>query len=189
MQDYWFYTGSGALQLSRQSEWSLPISQPRTSRRRNCQFCLKSNPQPTWSTNFYSSSINEFSFFTCTKKENKNEKKNHLLNTGDSRPVMPPSQRALFHTQQTLKASTTQDLDPRPLVNNDHPSILPHELYLWNRVKSRLTFCPGHLWDSSVTLSGVPMTIGSLFQFGRSGFTLTWCTNTSLNVTSSTVCL
>ena len=76
---------------------------------------------------------------------------------GDSRLVMPPSQRALskqmmknwepwdknmrksnnhrmlqqlaFHTQQTLKATSTQDLDPRPLANNAHPSVLPHELY------------------------------------------------------------
>jgi hypothetical protein len=30
MQDYWFYTGSGALQLSRQSERPLPISGPQT---------------------------------------------------------------------------------------------------------------------------------------------------------------
>jgi hypothetical protein len=27
------------------------------------------------------------------------------------------------------KATSTQDLDPRPLANNDHPSILPFEMY------------------------------------------------------------
>ena len=76
---------------------------------------------------------------------------------GDSRLVIPPLQRALFkkmmknwepwdknmrksnnhrmlqqlafHTQQTLKATSTQDLDPRPLANDAHPSVLPHELY------------------------------------------------------------
>jgi hypothetical protein len=75
----------------------------------------------------------------------------------DSRPVMPPSQRALsqqmmkswipwetnirksnnsrmlqqlvFHTQQIIKTTSTQDLDPLPLANNDHASVLPFEMY------------------------------------------------------------
>jgi hypothetical protein len=34
-----------------------------------------------------------------------------------------------FHTQQIVKAASTQDLDPRPLANNDHPSVLPFEMY------------------------------------------------------------
>ncbi len=80
-----------------------------------------------------------------------------LPQPGDSRPVMPPSQNALskqmmkkwepwetnirksnnsrmvqqlaFHTQQIIKSTSTQDLDPRTLVNNDHPSVLPFEMY------------------------------------------------------------
>ncbi len=76
---------------------------------------------------------------------------------GDSRPVMTPSQRALskqmmkywgpwetnmqkstnsrmlqklaFHTQQTIKETSTQDLDPLPLANNDHVSVFPFEMY------------------------------------------------------------
>jgi hypothetical protein len=34
-----------------------------------------------------------------------------------------------LHTQQIIKATSTQDLDPRPLTNNDHPSVLPIEMY------------------------------------------------------------
>jgi hypothetical protein len=80
-----------------------------------------------------------------------------LPQPGDSRPVMPPSQRALsqqmikywepwetnmqkstnsrmlqqlaFHMKQTIKATSTQDLDPLPLANNDHASVLPFEMY------------------------------------------------------------
>ncbi len=80
-----------------------------------------------------------------------------LPQPGDSRPVMPPSQRALsqqmmknwrpwetnmrkstnsrmlqqlaFHTQQIIKATRTQDIDPLPLANNDHASVLPFEMY------------------------------------------------------------
>jgi hypothetical protein len=76
---------------------------------------------------------------------------------GDSRPVIPPSQRAIskqlmkkwepretnmrksnnsrmlqrlaLHTHKITKATSTQDLDPRPLANNDHPSVLPFEMY------------------------------------------------------------
>ena len=33
------------------------------------------------------------------------------------------------HTQQTIKTTSTQDLDPRPLASNDHPSVLPFEMY------------------------------------------------------------
>ena len=38
-------------------------------------------------------------------------------------------QRLALHTQQIIKATSTQDLDPLPLVNNDHPSVLPSEMY------------------------------------------------------------
>jgi hypothetical protein len=76
---------------------------------------------------------------------------------GDSRPIMSPSKGALsnqmmkywgpwetnmqkstnsrmiqqlvFHTQQTIKTTSTQDLDPLPLANNDHTSVLPFEMY------------------------------------------------------------
>ncbi len=81
-----------------------------------------------------------------------------LPQPGDSRPVKPPCQRAIskqmmkkwepwdtntrksnnsrmlqqldFHTQQITKATSTQDLDPRPLANNEHPSVLPFEMYV-----------------------------------------------------------
>jgi hypothetical protein len=80
-----------------------------------------------------------------------------LPQPGDSRPVKPPCQRAIskqmmkkwepwetntrksnnsrmlqilvFHTQQITKVTSTQDLDPRPLTYNDHPSVLPFEMY------------------------------------------------------------
>jgi hypothetical protein len=38
-------------------------------------------------------------------------------------------QQLVFHTQQTIKATSTQDLDPLPLANNDHTSVLPFEMY------------------------------------------------------------
>ena len=38
-------------------------------------------------------------------------------------------QQLAFHTQQIIKETSTQDLDPRPLVNNDYPSVLPFEMY------------------------------------------------------------
>ena len=76
---------------------------------------------------------------------------------GDSRPVMSPSQRALskqmmkywgpwetnmkkstnsrmlqelvFDTEQTIKTTSTKDLDVLPLSNNDHSSVLSFEMY------------------------------------------------------------
>jgi hypothetical protein len=38
-------------------------------------------------------------------------------------------QKLAFHTQQTIKSTSTQDLDPLPLVNNDHVSVFPFEMY------------------------------------------------------------
>ena len=38
-------------------------------------------------------------------------------------------QQLTSHTKQTIKATSTQDLDPRPLTNNDHSSVLPCEMY------------------------------------------------------------
>jgi hypothetical protein len=35
-----------------------------------------------------------------------------------------------FQTQQTINATSTQDLDPRPLGNNDRASVLSHEMYV-----------------------------------------------------------
>ena len=35
-----------------------------------------------------------------------------------------------LHVPQTIKATSTQDLDPESLVVNDHPSVLPHEMYV-----------------------------------------------------------
>ncbi len=36
----------------------------------------------------------------------------------------------VFHTQQIIKSTSTQDLDPLPWVNNDHVSVLPFETYV-----------------------------------------------------------
>jgi hypothetical protein len=85
------------------------------------------------------------------------ERNQELLRPGDSRPVVQPSQRVLskqmmkkwepwetntlksnnsrmlqqlaLHTQQITETTSTQDLDPRPLTNNDHRSVLPFEMY------------------------------------------------------------
>jgi len=38
-------------------------------------------------------------------------------------------QQLVFYTPHTIKATSTQDLDPRPLVKNDHASALPFEMY------------------------------------------------------------
>ena len=76
--------------------------------------------------------------------------------SGDSRPILPQSQRTIsrqimrnwepwktnidksnnhrmlqqlaFHKQQTIKATIFQDLDPRPCANNAHSSVLAHEM-------------------------------------------------------------
>ena len=50
----------------------------------------------------------------------------NMLKSNNSRML----QQLAFHTQQIIKATSTQDLDPRPLVNDDdHPSVLPFEMY------------------------------------------------------------
>ena len=38
-------------------------------------------------------------------------------------------QQLAFHTQQIIKATRTQDFDPRPLANIEHPSVWPFEMY------------------------------------------------------------
>jgi hypothetical protein len=38
-------------------------------------------------------------------------------------------QQLAFHTQQTIKTTSTQDLDPLPLGNNDHTSVLTFKMY------------------------------------------------------------
>ena len=80
----------------------------------------------------------------------------------DSRPVLSPSQRTLsrqimrnwevwktnieksnnhrmiqqldFHSQQIIEDTSVQDLEPRPCDDNDHVSVLPHDL---NHIKCR----------------------------------------------------
>ena len=37
-------------------------------------------------------------------------------------------QQLAFHKQQSIKASSIQDLDPRPSTNNDHESVLVQEM-------------------------------------------------------------
>ncbi len=39
-------------------------------------------------------------------------------------------QKLVLHTQQIMNTTSTQDHDPRPLTNNDHPSVLPFEMYV-----------------------------------------------------------
>ncbi len=34
-----------------------------------------------------------------------------------------------MHAPQTIKTTSTEDLDPPPLSGNDHPSVLPHEMF------------------------------------------------------------
>jgi hypothetical protein len=81
-----------------------------------------------------------------------------LLQPGDSLPVRSPShlvlsqqmmknwgpwetnmqkstnsrilQELVFHAQQILQTTSTQDLDPLPLTNNDHTSVLPFQMYV-----------------------------------------------------------
>ncbi len=75
-----------------------------------------------------------------------------------------------LHSQQIIKETSTQDLDPRSLANHDHPSILPYEMHAIEsgETPSRiLKWSPlGFLIHSNV----VPAAIGSLFLFGRFGF-------------------
>jgi hypothetical protein len=39
-------------------------------------------------------------------------------------------QQLTLHSQQIIKATSTQDLDPRSSSNHDHPSILPFEMHV-----------------------------------------------------------
>jgi hypothetical protein len=38
-------------------------------------------------------------------------------------------EKMVLHAPQTIKTTSTQDLDPLPLANNNHPSVLPDEMY------------------------------------------------------------
>ncbi len=97
-----------------------------------------------------------------------------LPQSGDSPPVMSPSQHALsqqmmkkwipretnirksnnprmiqqlaFHTQQIIKTTSTQDLDPLSLDNNDHTSVLPFEMYVLESGNHLLATWIGNLW-------------------------------------------
>ena len=85
-----------------------------------------------------------------------NERIQERPQTGDSRPVLPPSQSTIsrqimrnwepsttntgkshnhrmiqqltFHKHQTIKGTRVQVLDPSPCTDNDHQSALPHEM-------------------------------------------------------------
>ncbi len=80
-------------------------------------------------------------------------------------------QQLAFDTQQNIKTTNTQDLDPLPLSNKDHTSVLSFEIHS-SQVNHHLVPWIGTPWDFSVILSVIPTTIGSLFHFGRSGFDL-----------------
>ena len=82
-------------------------------------------------------------------------------------------QRLVFHTKKTLKATITQDLDPRPLTNNVHPSVLPHDLYVLEpgEMSSRILS-----WNPLGFLSQIRRSTNDdrfSLQFGKSGFALT----------------
>ena len=38
-------------------------------------------------------------------------------------------QQLAFHAPQIIKETSTRDLDPLALANNDHPSVLPYEMF------------------------------------------------------------
>ena len=80
-----------------------------------------------------------------------------------------------FHVPQIIKTTSTQDLDPLPLTNNDHPSVLPHEMFALepgDPPSHTLTWKPLGFLSHIKSRHGVPMTITSLFHFGRFGFDL-----------------
>jgi hypothetical protein len=45
------------------------------------------------------------------------------------RPRIGPLCKLLYTLSKLSKTTSTQDIDPRSLANNDHPSILPFEMY------------------------------------------------------------
>jgi hypothetical protein len=60
-----------------------------------------------------------------------------------------------LHASQTIKATSTQDLDPLTLANNNHPSVFPHEMYALD---------PGD--PPSHTLSWKPLGLALLSAWG-----------------------
>jgi hypothetical protein len=79
-------------------------------------------------------------------------------------------QQLTLHSQTIIKATSTQDLDPRSLTNNDHPSILPFEMHALEPGETPSHTLKWSPWDFSAKLNVVPSVIGSLFHFGRFGF-------------------
>ena len=69
-------------------------------------------------------------------------------------------QQLSLHVQQTIQATSVQDLDRRLCSDNAHVSVLPHEM---------VTIEPGetgNLWISQVISSVELMMIVSLFVYG-----------------------
>jgi hypothetical protein len=80
----------------------------------------------------------------------------------------------VLHVSQTIKTTSNQDLDPPPLAANDHPSVLPLEMFA---LESGDPPSRTLTWKSLGFLSDVNrrtnhVTIVSLLHFGRSGFAL-----------------
>jgi len=78
-----------------------------------------------------------------------------------------------LHAQQTIKATSTQDLDPVPLAINDHPSVMPHEMWkplgFLSHVKrrtnnDRFPIALWEVWFCSQLGVSIPDLIGPLRQ-------------------------
>jgi hypothetical protein len=69
-------------------------------------------------------------------------------------------QQLALHTQQIIKATSTQDLDPRSLANNDHPSVLPFEMYALEPGESPFPLALWEVWFCSTLGVPIPALIG-----------------------------
>jgi hypothetical protein len=68
-------------------------------------------------------------------------------------------QQLALHTQKIMKTTSTQDLDPRPLTNHDHPSVLPFEMFTLDPgdpPSRSLNWNPGHKRGHSTHETGHP---------------------------------
>jgi hypothetical protein len=81
-----------------------------------------------------------------------------------------------LHAPQIIKTTSTQDLDPLPLVINNHPSVLPHEMYALepgDTPSRTLSWKPlGFLSHVKRRSNDESSMIDSLSHFGWYGFAL-----------------
>jgi hypothetical protein len=78
-------------------------------------------------------------------------------------------QQLTFHAQQTVQATSAQDLDPCPCADNTHASVLPHEMMViepGENLTSTLTWKPlGYLSQIKRRSNDARF----LFHYGRLG--------------------